>query len=278
MKPLVTAFVVFVVAVFYLLGIVLAVRNNLAAEVFVAFLFPAICMAAKLDTKYSHPRIRELFFIESLYNLMVVLSKLAIQVHFSALHIVAQWGFLVFMLIQLGGFLRQVTLKRSVHGMIQTILGIITLLIWWWGIEDRTALVDDSGRFYMWGEETALSFRMIYSFWSLNLILADSMYLPKLIQVMVQLASLSLAWWSREWFHVRMLTASHLFFLDGLFGHYGIDVGGKDFCIIPEKYQEVYDRRVKGTIRYTCTAAIVCIFVWNVARVLGHPLPLGLLR
>lgn len=278
MKPLATAFVVFVVAVFYLLGIILAVRSCLGVEVFVAFLFPAICMAAKLDTKYSHPRIRELFFLESIYNLMVVLSKVAIALQFRALNLVAQWGFLAFMLIQLGGFLRQVAQKRSAHGMIQTILGIITLLIWWWGIGDRTAVIDGLGRFYMWGEETALSFRIIYSFWALNLILADSLYLPKLVQAMVQLASLSLSWWSGEWFHVRMLTASHLFFLDGLFGHYGIDVGGRDFCIIPERYQALYDRRIKAAVRYTCTTAIVCVFLWNLARVSGHPLPLGPLR
>jgi hypothetical protein len=265
MRPLATTLLVFVLATIYLFGVMMAVRLGLMVEVFIAFIFPALCIACRLDTKFSDPRIRELFFIESIYNLMVVISKLSIQIDSPTLNTVGQWGFFVFMFVQLGGFLIQVTRAKSLHGMIQTIAGISVLFIWWWSIPDRTSIIDADGRFLMWGEDTALSFRIVYSFWAVNLILADSTFLPKLVQVGVQLASLSLAWWSQEFFHVRMLTASHLFFLDGLFGHYGPGAIDKDFAVIPLKWQPFYNQYVKKTINWVCTVAIVGVLVWRLA-------------
>jgi len=190
MRSLATAAVVFVLVTVYLFGVVMAVRASLLAEVFIAFLFPAFGMYCKLDTKYSDPRIRELFLIESLYNLMSVLSKVSVTIHSPTLNSIGQWGFFAFMFVQLGGFLIQVTKAKSLHGMVQTLAGISVLFIWWWGIKDRSGVIDMDGRFLMWGEDTALSFRVVYSFWAMNLILADSSFLPKLVQVMVQLSSL----------------------------------------------------------------------------------------
>ena len=87
------------------------------------------------------------------------------------------------------------------------------MLIWW---PERTSdppaiVLDEQGRFLMWGEDTPLAIKIICKLWIVNVVV------PLPTQAIMQFVSLPVSWASKEFFHVRMLTARHLFVFDGIF-------------------------------------------------------------
>ena len=52
-----------------------------------------------------------------------------------------------------------------------------------------------------------MALQFYYSIWLINVLLVDSVYIPKLNYAVINFASLAVALTSGEFFHVRLLTA-----------------------------------------------------------------------
>lgn len=73
------------------------------------------------------------------------------------------------------------------------------------------------GQFIMWGMEAGPMMKLNYLFWVSNVLLVDyAKFLPAFIIPVVHFASVAISFYSTEFWHVRLITASHLFILDGI--------------------------------------------------------------
>ncbi|WP_372368353.1 hypothetical protein [Candidatus Uabimicrobium sp. HlEnr_7] len=258
-KTIVSVFIIFFLSLVYLYGVIAIVRVNILFEVFISLLFPIMCIGFKVDQNFL-PRVKQLFYIESIYNILVILTLVLVLSGMSSLYIALSWGFVVFFVIQIIGFIVIQKKRKSYLGILQSLMGICLMFIWFFHKENTISTIDNQGRFLMWGEDAPLSIQIVYTLWFLNVIFLESVLLPKLSQAIVQSSSLLLCWCSGEFFHARLLTACHLFMLDGLFGYSKHGWLGSKFCSIPESYYEKFSR-LRPLLKIIMFCGVLATFV-----------------
>ena len=251
---------VFVLGLIYAYGMMLVVRNNLLIEIALVVILPIVLIASGVAGSWIE-RVKELFFIESVFNLVVIGSLISIYMGSPTGNRIFSWGFVLFFLAQAGGFIREQILRRKFHGALQSTAFLILLGVWWLGIDDPSGVIDVNGRFLMWGQDAPVAVKLFYTLWAVNGILVDTKALPNLTQATLHLASIALCWWSGEFFHVRLLTASHLFLLDGVFGYSGSGAFSEAFCAVPKPWQATFEQKAKPAIAYLSSLSVIIIII-----------------
>ncbi len=263
---LVSAPLVFFPASVYLWGLVLITRQSVLLEALVALILP-LFFYWRGSLKFFGPRLTQLFFIESLFNLIAVISKGSIQAELPRVNALCSLGFVLFFVFQVGGFILTTWKRRKIHGLIQAILMALAIAVFWFDLPDRTTILAPDGRLLMWGQEASTPLRLLYCAWILNVLFVDSPYMPKLTFGITQLASVAVALWSQEFFHVRLLTACHLFFLEGLLGFAQNNALGPSFCAVPKPLQPLFFEKLQPALAWattlSCSVIVILYFLWK---------------
>jgi len=246
---------------FYCFGLTQAVRGSMLLEVVVSLLLPLFFWAAK-SFQYFGPRLLQLVVIESLFNILIILSRASIRYDAVALNEICGWGFVAFFVVQTTGFLVIQLKRKRWHGVFQSALFFGALMVWWWRAPMTGVIEDEVGRVLFWGEDAPIALQIFYSIWLINVLLVDSPYIPKLNFAVVNFASLAVALTSGEFFHVRLLTACHLFVLEGVFG-YGWPKGfGESFGLIPKTSRPSFTGLIQPVLAGLCSLGSLLCF-WS---------------
>lgn len=250
------------VSLAYLYGLIALCRASLLFEACISIGLPLFCWATGWF-RYNHPRLTQLLLIESLFNLLAVTGRVSVQYGVDWLNGVSSSGFLLFFVLQVGGFaLFQIKLRKPL-GMVQSLCGALIIGMWWFGIEDSTNRMDADSRFLMWGEDAPLAVQLYYVAWFLNISLSEALPLPWLRVFVVHSVSVGLSMWSGEFFHVRLFTACHIFVIDMVTG-----VGmqrpeglGRDFAVVPARWLPGFHRWFQPAWTWAMSGACVLLLV-----------------
>ena len=187
----------------------------------------------------------QLIIIESLFMLFVILSKISIMNNYQKLHLLLGYGFRSLFVLQFLFFMLYQYTVKSYLGLIRTAMFLL-LLIPWFSTVGLQGDIDSIGRFYFSGTLAPDYIILYYCFWVIGVPLVDSKTLPNLITASLHFSSVIVALVSLEFFHARLLTASHLFILDYLLSY--SSPSGKVFGVLNPKQFEQYNNHIKPCI------------------------------
>lgn len=242
----------------YLWGVVMAARVSVFWEIVICVLLPLSGFLFRWE-RWTSRRQRELIMLEGMYNVFVIITKLLILYNNSQGSEIMSYFFVFFFVLQVAGFVHHQVENRLWVGCMMSITMAASIAIQRWemreyGYNPQTANLycktevlktlskeakdvyttncrgDFSGKFLMWGQDAGPMMKLNYLFWGTNVLMVDyAKFLPFLIIPVVHYASIAISFWSEEFWHVRLLTASHLFVLDGI-ALYKFGVIAKDWC------------------------------------------------
>lgn len=230
-RRLFTSSALFVVVVAtYLIGVVHLARASLIAHAILAVGVPLLLWLGGLFDEVE-PRILQLVKIETGYNLLAVSSKIALTYGWHDAATVIGYGFGLWFLTQVGGFIAFELKERMYTGVAQSLMLGAAIFVWMYSAPDLAGAIDADGRFLMWGEDAPLAVRIMYCTWVVHAMVGDmnDVYLRS---VLLHSVSVTIAMLSGAFFHVRLLTAGHFFALDLGFRVTALpsDVGRDDFA------------------------------------------------
>ena len=267
-RLLVSTFILAALAVVYQLGLVWVARASVGTEAAISLLLPLGCVVGGW-VRFGTPRLLQLLAIESFFNLMAVATRLSLLMRWPT-GALTHAGFALFFVVQVGGFLLAQWKSRSRHGVLQSLLGAGLIVDWWWRARETYSAVDPAGRLLVWGTEAPLSVRLAYVIWVTNVLLVQTTRLPRLHQAVIQGASVGVALGSGEFFHVRLLTACHMFLLDLVFG-YGKPRPGNasdDFAVLPERLADLHDERGRPLLAWAGSLLLTAVAILHVAKLI----------
>ncbi|WP_086932596.1 hypothetical protein [Agarilytica rhodophyticola] len=253
-----------VISLVYFYGIALLARTTLLFEISFCIILPILIYFSKTDDEVkTHRRIIELIIIESFFLLVVIASKASIYFENLALNSVVGYAFLLFFLAQTFFFLLYQYKIKTYFGMLRSIL-LLVMILFWFAESEKSSLIDEQGRFLFWNGNASLAIQVYYCFWFVGVILVDSVLLPNYRQVVPHSASVVVSLWSGEFFHIRLLTACHLFVLDFLFSYTStknITEDRSSFCIITDQQQIIYDVYIRKLLDWITLLVCMLIFI-----------------
>jgi hypothetical protein len=249
----------------YLWGLVHLARLSVWAELGIAVLFPLVILVLGKVKPHSR-RTLYLVGIETWFLLMVILSKFSIQYEFPFGNRIAKWGIAVFFVFQIGGFWVTQIRRKKLAGFLQSCIGALLILLLFTALPG-THTQDPDGRFLMWGAEVPAWMMAFYSFWVVNVLFSDSKRFPYISQVWVHLISVGIALGSGEFFHARLLTACHLFFLD-IWLHYSIgEAPFSQWLKLPDAWHAYFERNIRDRLAWVLLVAVVGVAAWGLLEV-----------
>lgn len=254
--------IAFSLSVIYFYGITLLARTTLFFELFFCLIIPAmIFYLIKFSNSDTPKRVMQLIVIESLYMLLVIASKISLYWHFDVLNHGISYGFLGLFIIQFSLFVRYQYQVKSYLGLLRTAMFLVLIVLWFYQ-DAMDSTIDAEGRFLMWGNEAPAGIILYYCCWVIGIPLVDSRTLPNFLNALFHFASVSVAVWSLEFFHVRLLTASHLFILDALF-HFSDKDKTNLFGVVSSTQFEFYQQHLRKKIDYFTLIGCVLIFLYS---------------
>ena len=235
----------------FCLTLVIATRlAPLVATVVISTGLPAVLIATN-KVHFEQPRGMQLLVIESYFMFVAVLSMLAIRAGQYEINRYVGYLFFIFFAVQTAGFIVDQIKKRSVFGIATTIAGSSAIFLWGITVAGSAAVIDDAGRFQMWGENAPVLIQAIYVVWAI-LVLLEGRTLPKLTDLGAHLTSIAIAVLSGQFFFVRLLTASQLFLFSGVIHYSNRNFISSDFLTLDEPGQErlrvIYRRRISPAL------------------------------
>ncbi|EGQ8002484.1 hypothetical protein HJA63_004491, partial [Vibrio vulnificus] len=131
------------------------------------------------------------------------------------------------------------------------------ILVWISQAEQTQVL--GSGQLQLFGTAVLWQLKAIYTLWLLQLLLVEYRYiLPKVTILLADLASLIIALQAEDFFHARIVTASHFLFLSLCFDFKSRDWGGREFAVLPSLVA-IQKPNIAKWINYSCLAlALLC--------------------
>jgi len=188
----------------YCNGLIMFARKGLMFEACITVCYPLCCCLIKSPELL----VSRLVVVESLFNLLCLGIKVAQLLHikpfFNMKYLFLGWG-----AVQIGGFLvasvdKGASFAIVPHGML-TFLGYFILQ------SETSPHVDSQGRVILFSNENAWMMPSLYAFWFLNAHFVDKDdSFPNLGFSLLQCCSVAIASVSGEFWHARLLTASHL--------------------------------------------------------------------
>ncbi|WP_061039963.1 hypothetical protein [Vibrio coralliirubri] len=168
--------------------------------------------------------IKRILCLETGFNLLCFLA-------------VSQWlsltdfdkGLMVFFVLQSVGFILVQLKKKTYLSMLISVVLAATIAHWMCSGE-QTSLLGE-GKLLLFGKAIPWQLSVIYGVWLIQLLLVEyRAVLPKLTLTICHLASFFIAIGADDFFHARIVTASHLLFLSLCFNLKSIDWGGRGFA------------------------------------------------
>jgi len=274
----------------YFYGLTLAGRDSVYWEAAITLLFPLLATLSGWE-RHTNPRLRQLMKFESVYLLLCIIIKFLLlpleshpetnfvqpstdNVHpYNQAVIALDWCFVGFFVLQCGGFMVYQYQHQKYQGLLQSCTMAASLIIFrynTWQAYPNGSVLDPYNRLLMWGRDAPAVLKAHYLLWVTNVLLVDyARYLPKLTIVIVHYTSVAFAWWTGEFWHIRLMTACHMFFLDGLSAYKQVHAISDDFCALPTMYQAWWQKHITPLAAIVATlgclsclaAEIACQFV-----------------
>ena len=243
----------------YLWGLAELCRQSVAFEAALLLGLPALVVATG-QLRFQHRRLFQIFCIEAVFNLLAVLSKLAIRYEQEALNTLLGAGFALWFAVQVGGFLVQHHRRGNRVGLVVSGLLAVTIGAWFATAPQLGSVLDAHGRLWIWGAEAPLAVRVQYGLWFVVLLFTATRTPPLFRMQALQLASLGVSYASGAFFHVRLLTACHLFLLDLLVALSSWPVVlGERFAVLPQRWHERLEAGAKMPILAVVVAGMAAV-------------------
>ena len=172
----------------YLSALVSAAQQSIAFEAALGIGLPLLVLLTG-QVRFHHPRVLELLFIESGFNVLAVTSRLAHSHGLTWLNEVCGGLFAVWFCVQAGGFLRGQWRKGSRSGVWLSLLAIVLIGDWFLGAPQLGGAVDEQGQLLLWGSQAPLAVRVWYAIWVANILVNGTVTRPLIRQHIVQVVS-----------------------------------------------------------------------------------------
>ena len=142
--------------------------------------------------------------------------------------------FAIFFVFQTGGFIFSQMKKKKYKCLPTSIAMGIALAYWFYNSIGEKTIVTANNEVPFWGSNAPLYLQVMYTFWVANVFLVEfRQYLPKTTMYLAHAATMVVALTSNEFFHARVITASHLFILNTIVVFKNMDWNGTNFAMIP---------------------------------------------
>ena len=239
----------FIGAFVYSYGIVHFARLHVATESLISVAFVALAAPwFRRDGEWIS-RVR-LLVVESLFNAIALLAKVFLLLGISTDSSLLDNLFAGFFILQVLGFVVSQIRKRKFSLMPATAAMACGLTMWF--LSGAGVHLTPDGALQFWGGDAPIYLRWMYVFWVLGVLLIEyASLLPKATIVLIHLASVAVAFNSGEFFHARILTASHFFVINFVFLFERQGWGGETLVSIPwllNVTSESEDERWKSTL------------------------------
>ncbi|ALU45826.1 hypothetical protein [Pseudoalteromonas rubra] len=226
--------IVYIVSYAYLSGILAFARKGFKYEVLIVLGIP-ILLIPFID--YADFYTRRLIVLETVFNIFVLLLLFSHKINLGenvkrGLKLLfGGWFFL-----QVGGFIYAQYTKEVYLLMLNSFMLFVGILLFFKDTKGLSAKVTDSSRVLIFGVNEPKLLQVLYLFWISGVLLVEyNSYLPKVIVPILHLSSVVLAMKSGDFFHTRILTASHLMIINAkLLYLYDINYQGFYFARLPD--------------------------------------------
>jgi hypothetical protein len=214
-----SCFVIFVLSLTYLYGVLCTSRQQTFWEFLLTMFLPLVSyysFVTPYNLKQSPPRLRSLILIETSFNVLVVGSKFVIEYWKYEEYMYLNQLFACFFVVQTYGFVENEYRYRKSFSMIRSLslfAGILLQVTTNMQTRDlENNLIDGQGRFLVFGKNTPFNIMAHYGFWLLGVLYVDyEDSVPNSAIQSTHFASYVISCLSGEFWHARLLTASHLF-------------------------------------------------------------------
>lgn len=235
----------------YLSGLIYVVNSSLWLGGILTVFLPLLVGFNYQRLTISH-RVLQLLFIETSFNALVFIDILQSTYHFYLSSQALAYGYYGFFILQLMGFLLIQYQRRMWVGIVQSVIALLMISYWAFHSGFAATTITENGGIQFWGSDTSIFIKAYYCFWVISVLVVESRARPVARQAIMHFASLILALHSDEFFRIRLLTASHLFMLDILFG-YSRYYGEKDmFAVLPQSINAYVEAQVLTPLSIIC--------------------------
>lgn len=221
----------FICALVYCYGVVHFARISVVTEALISVAFVALAAPwFRLEGEWIS-RVR-LLVVESLFNAVALLAKVFLVLGIATDSTFLDNLFAGFFVLQVLGFAVSQIRKRKFGIMPATAAMACGLTMWF--LSGAGVSLTSDGALHFWGGDAPVYLRWMYVFWVLGVLLVEySSLLPKATVLLTHLASVAVAFNSDEFFHARILTASHFFVINFVLLFERQGWGGERFVSIP---------------------------------------------
>ncbi len=229
---IVTSILFFIASLIYLYFILKVSQFHYGFEILIALAFPILGyrLFQKADNWLD---IKRLIILETGFNVICIVAKIFKDFNLDY-GIALSWAFAIFFMFQTGGFLMAEVKKKKFKCLPSSIAMGIGLTYWFVSSYGEKTLVTPDGEVQFWGSNAPMYLQVMYVFWVANVFLVEfRQYLPKATMYVAHAATMVIALSSNEFFHARVLTASHLFIISAMVPFKEMDWKGRYFSVIP---------------------------------------------
>ncbi|ENM5739913.1 hypothetical protein [Vibrio mimicus] len=244
LRNLLSCILFFILVLIYFKGYYQAVQSEVSLAVILTLLLPVVFwrLVKPVDNQQEITRI---LILESGFNLLCVVTLL----HIIPLDVMDR-AFVIFFVFQAGGFLLVQLRKKAWISF--TVSLCLSFAIFVWIVSSGQTYLLDSGYIQLFGTPVPWQLKAIYTLWLLQLLLVEYRYiLPKITLLLAHLASLVIALEAEDFFHARIVTASHFLFLSLCFDLKNQEWGGYQFAALPW-LSKLHRTNIARFISYCC--------------------------
>jgi len=255
----VSSCVTFLLCWTYFFGLIMGARVNLYWEATISLGMPVLLFQTGF-IRLASDRLQQLMRFESLYNFISIIAKLSIMHDVPWLNDVCVWAYVAFFSLQVFGFVAKEVENKYWWGMVSSITMAISIIMFKVNTGTNPNRMDDENRLLMWGEEAPVTLRLNYIVWVINVMLFEFIDIGKhkMTHPIAHFASVAIACWVGEFWHARLLTACHVFFISALTGSsYNVTHVQKDFASLPVQGIAWQLRLQKPITVVTCIGCLV---------------------
>ncbi|SKA62432.1 hypothetical protein SAMN02745132_03618 [Enterovibrio nigricans DSM 22720] len=214
----------FVFCLVYGSGFYALVQSSVVITFLLTLAFPVLFWPLVQNVNNSG-EIKRILLLESGFNL---LCFLAVSLYVSIDFIDA--GLIAFFTLQSFGFIAVQLRKRAYISVLISVC--LTLSIALWIVKGVQTSVGPLAELNLFGVAVPWQLKLIYGAWLMQLLFVEYRHvLPKIALAVAHIASYTIAVLADDFFHARIVTASHLLFLTLCFDIKSMAWGGRDFAI-----------------------------------------------
>lgn len=253
---IVTSFLFFFMAILYCQGIVSLARVSVWHELSISIIILIISLPLFKKTD-NFKEITRLIVLETSFNILCLITKFS-PIDSPIWSRALDYGFCLFFFLQITGFIVTNVQKKAWSSIpISLALSIAIIL---WRFNASGVQITDNNEIQFWGGNAPKYLQLIYLLWLLNILIVEHRsLLPKITVALVHIASFIVAYNSEEFFHARILTASHLFIINCVLIYKHQNWGGAYFTSI--SYLENFKKKRNYYLTLTIFLNVLAILI-----------------